>query len=79
MFRNAGLQHQGFLVDSDGQQNARQFLDLAVQLLRFLIDRDGMQVYDAVDAIVVILNPGPVLQGSQVIPDMRTACGLDAG
>src|SRR4051812_13860825 len=38
-----------------------------------------MQVYDAVDAIVVILDLRPVLQRSQVVSNVRTACGLNAG
>src|SRR4051812_38477821 len=38
-----------------------------------------MQVYDAVDAIVVILDLRPVLQRSQIVSDVRTACGLNAG
>ena len=38
-----------------------------------------MQVYDAVDAIVVILDLGPVLQRSQIISNVRTACRLNAG
>jgi hypothetical protein len=38
-----------------------------------------MQVDDAVDAIVVILDLGPVLQRAEIIPNMRTAGGLDTG
>ena len=76
----AGLHHQAISwVDSDRQQHARQLLNLGVQLLRILIDRDRVQIDDAVDAIVVILNLGPVLQRAQIIPDVRAAGGLDAG
>ena len=58
---------------------AGEFLDLGAQLLGILVHRDRVQVHDAVDAIVVILDLGPVLQRAEIIPDMRTAGGLDAG
>ena len=38
-----------------------------------------MQVDDAVDAIVVVLDLGPVLQRAKIISDVRAAGGLDAG
>ena len=66
-------------VDADREQHPGEFFDLSAQLRRFLIQGDGVQIDDAVDTIVVVLNPGPVLQRPQVIADMRAARGLDAG
>ena len=47
--------------------------------LRVLVDGDGVQVHDAVDALVVVLQPDPVLEGAQVIPDVQIAGRLDTG
>ena len=78
---NRRLHHQrGMLgVDADRQQHPGQLLDLGAQLLRILINRDRVQVDDAVDAIVVVLDLGPVLQRAKIISDVRAAGGLNAG
>ena len=52
---------------------------LRAQLRRVLIKRDRVQVDDAVDAIVVVLDFGPVLQRAEIISDVRAAGGLNAG
>ena len=44
-----------------------------------LVDRDGVQVDDAVDALVVVLDPHPVLQRTQIVADVQIAGRLDAG
>ena len=61
------------------QQHPGQLLNLGAQLLGILINRDRMQVDDAVDAIVVILDLDPVLQRPQIISDVRAAGRLNAG
>src|SRR5437879_6042868 len=66
-------------IDADGQQHPGQLLNLGAQLRGLLIQRDRVQVDDAVDTIVVVLDFGPILQRSEIIPDVRAAGGLNAG
>lgn len=66
-------------IDADRQQHSGKFFNLVSQLLRILVDRDGVKVDNAVDAIVVVLDFGPVFQRPQIISDVRAAGRLDAG
>src|SRR5215470_7468752 len=66
-------------IDADRQQHTGQLLNLVSQLQRILVDGDGVQVDNAVDAIVVVLDFGPVFQSAQIISDVRAAGRLDAG
>ncbi len=79
--RNRRLHHQRRMlrIDADREQHARQLLDLRPQLTGLLVKRDRVQVYDAIDAIVVVLDFGPVLQRPEIIADVRAAGGLNAG
>ena len=65
-------------IDADGQQHPGEFLDFLTELGRILIDGDGMQVDDAIDAIVVVLDFRPILEGSEVVSDVRAAGRLNA-
>src|ERR1700731_553497 len=66
-------------VDTYREQHRGQFLDLGPQFLWLLVNRDGVEIHDTVDTVVVILDLGPVLQRAKIISDMRAAGGLDAG
>ena len=61
------------------RNSAASLLDLGAQLLRLLIDGDGVQIDDAEDALVVVLDLDPVLQRAQIIADVQIAGRLDAG
>ena len=81
MFRHRRLRHDGglFRIDAHGHEQRRGFQDLRSQLGRILIHRDGVQIDDAPDALVVALNFHPVLQGSQIVADVQIAGRLNAG
>src|SRR5215467_5075272 len=66
-------------IDADRQQHTGQLLNLVSQFQRILVDGDGVQVDNAVDAIVVVLDFGPVFQSAQIISVVRAAGRLDAG
>ena len=38
-----------------------------------------MQVDDAEDAVILVLDLHPVLDGPEIVADVQAACGLDAG
>src|SRR5256712_14190875 len=40
---------------------------------------DGVQVHDAEQALVLVLQPHPVLHGTEIIADVQLARGLNAG
>ena len=44
--------------------------DLLLQLIRLLVHRDCMEIDDAEDAFVVVLNLDPIFQGSKVVADV---------
>ena len=52
---------------------------LRLQLVRLLVHRDRVEVDDAEDALVVVLDLDPVSQGSKVVADVEIAGWLDSG
>ena len=66
-------------VDARGQKQRRGLEDLGSQLGRLLIDRDGVQIHDAEDALVVALDLDPVLQRPKIVPNVQIAGRLNAG
>ncbi len=65
-------------VDTSGEEERRNFKDLGAEFLRLLIDRDRVQIDDTENALVFVLNPDEIAEGSEVIADMQIAGGLDA-
>ena len=55
------------------------FARLLPQLGRILGDGDGVQIDDAIEAVVVMLHFDPLLQRAEVVADGEVARGLDAG
>ena len=66
-------------IDSGGQIERGDLIDFGAQLRRILVRRDGMQVHDAEDALVVVLDADPVLERAQIISDVQISGGLHAG
>ena len=66
-------------TDSGSRPTARKMAasspDVVPEHLRVLGDRDGMQVHDAV-VVVLVLYGHPVLEGTQVSPQVRRAARL---
>ena len=56
-----------------GQEQRRDLPDLREQLFRLLIHGDGVQIDDAVDALVVVLQADPILERTQIIADVEIA------
>ena len=52
---------------------------LRLQLIRLLIDGDGVQLDEAEEALVVVLDFHPVLEGSEIVADMGASRGAGAG
>ncbi len=81
VLRHRRLHHdRGLLrIDARGQKQRGDLQDLGAQLGRLLINRDGVQIDDAEDALVVVLDLDPVLQRAQIISDVQIAGRLNAG
>ena len=65
-------------IDPRRKKQRRQFPDPGAQFLRLLIHRDRVQIDDAEDAFVIVLDPDPVGQRAQIIADMQIAGRLHA-
>src|SRR5271169_4231315 len=65
-------------VDTHREKHPGKLQDFGAQLGRFLINRDRVQVDNAVDAIVVVLDFDPVLQRTQIVSNVRTSGRLNA-
>src|SRR5439155_14328190 len=66
-------------VEADGEQPDRHFdgpLGEARHLVRL---RDGVQIDDREEAVVLMLQRNPVLDRAEIIADVQLARGLDAG
>ena len=70
---------QSLGIDAGGQVERGHLLDLGAQLGGVLVERDGVQVDDAEDALVVVLDAHPILERSQVISDVKISGRLHAG
>src|SRR5580658_7342818 len=66
-------------IDTSGQEQSRSLQDLRAKLARLLIQRDGVQIDNAEDALVVTLDFNPVFQGAKIISDVKITGGLNAG
>ena len=70
----------GFLrIDADGHIEGRHIQDVLSQFLRILGNGDSMLIYDAVDALVVILQLDELLECAQIITEVNVSCRLYAG
>ncbi len=66
-------------VDAGGQHRGGDVPGVGFQLFRVLPDGDGVQVDDAEQAFVIVLQPHPVANGAQVIAEMQITRRLHAG
>jgi hypothetical protein len=67
-----------FGIDAAGEEERGDLIDLGAQFGRVLVDRDGVQIDDAEDRLIVILEVDPVLERAEVIADVEVAGRLDA-
>jgi hypothetical protein len=74
-----GEQRHDLGVEAGRHEDLRELEDLGPQLGRVLRDRDGVQVDDAVDGVVVVLFLDPAPHRTQVVAEVDLAGGLDAG
>ena len=72
-------QHMLLRVNADGQQQGGQFPGVAAQRGGVLPHGQGVQVGHHVQAVVAVLQKGPVAQRPQVVAQRRGAGGLNAG
>src|SRR5579872_2955092 len=68
----ARLHHDGRFARIDPASNKQPggFLDLTAQLGGVLVDGDGMQVYNAVDALVILLYTHPAFERAEIVTDV---------
>ena len=78
---DGGLHHNGanLGIDAGGEIERGDFADFGAQFGRILIDCDGVEIYDAEDALVVMLDADPVLEGAQIVSDVKVSGWLHAG
>jgi hypothetical protein len=81
MRRHCRLHHHRahLRVDPRRQVQRCDLFDLPAQLGRVLVERDRMQVYDAEDALVVVLYAHPILERAQIIAYVQVPGGLHPG
>ena len=79
--RHRRLHHDGagLGIDAGRQVERGDLVDLGAQLGGLLVDRDGVQIDDAEDALVVVLDAHPILERAQVIADVQISGRLHAG
>ena len=65
-------------VDARGEEQVDEVDRVAPQLGALLAHGDGVQVDDAVDAVVRLLHGHPVADGAEVVAEVQRAGGLDA-
>ena len=68
-----------FRVDAAGEERRGDLTDGTRKLGRVLPGCDRMQIDDAIDAVVAVLQFGKALDGAEVIAKMQVAGRLDAG
>ena len=74
------IEHDVLLrIDAGGEERSRHLAGVVLQLARVLPDRDGVQVDDAEQAIVVVLQLHEALDGAEIVAEMEIAGRLDAG
>ena len=81
MGRNLALvENDGTLgIDARGQERRRHLARLRLQLLGILPRGDGVQIDDAVDALIVGLQADEVADGAEIVSEMEIARRLNAG
>jgi len=69
---DSGLHHDGAVlgVDSGGQVERGDLDNFGAQGRGILVHGDGVQVHDAENTLVIVLNAHPVFQGAEVISDV---------
>src|SRR5262249_34534237 len=65
-------------IDPDSKVDARKFACLVTENSGVLWDRNRVQIDDAEEAFVLVLERDPVAQGAKVIAEMNVAGGLRA-
>jgi hypothetical protein len=65
-------------IDSGGQKKRGDLGDLMAELTGILKGRDGVEVDDAEDALVVVLDADPAFQSAQVVADVEISRRLNA-
>jgi hypothetical protein len=66
-------------VEPNGQEDLGGFEALSVQVRRCDRHGDGVQVDDAIDGLVLVLEPYPVSERPEIVADVHVARRLDAG
>ena len=66
-------------IDAAGDERRGHLADVARQLGRVLPDRDRVQVDDAIDAVVAVLQLHEFLDGAEIIAEMQVSGRLHAG
>jgi hypothetical protein len=80
MLRHGRLVEDDMLlrIDAGGDEGCGNRADLAAQVGMDQLGGDGMQVDDAIDAVVVLLQRHELSDGAEIIAEMEIAGGLDA-
>src|SRR5262249_3253286 len=65
-------------VDAGGEIAGRHLARLRAQRLRILPGGDGVLVDDAVDALELVLQPHPVPDSAEIVPEVEILGGLNA-
>jgi len=80
MFFDLGLGEQNTFVriEAGGQIGNRKLVDLRLHFLGVIRRGDRVQVDDAKDAIVLVLQFYPLLDGAEIVSQMNIARGADA-
>ena len=68
-----------FGIDAAGDERRGDFADRARQFGGILPHRDGVQIDDAIDAVVAILQLDEALDGAEIVAEMQVAGRLHAG
>ena len=81
MAGNGGLGNDGGMlgVDTSSDEQCGKLMNVRAQFFRFLIDSDGVEIYDAKNAFVIVLDFDPVLEGAKIVSDVEVAGGLNPG
>ena len=66
-------------IDAAGDERRGDLADGARQLGRVLPDRDRVQIDDAIDAVVAVLQLDEALDGAEIIAEVQVAGRLHAG
>src|SRR5438105_1939529 len=78
MFRNIGLDkdRRSFGVDAGGEINASEVECFLSQHFRVLRQCYGVEVNDAIKALILVLKRDPIFESAEVVSDMKLPRGL---